>query len=86
MFEVNDQGEFGIIFIFDDHWPHIDQELHIFMIDDDKPKRWVFQACEIVRCRENRKLLAVMRSVRQPRFTIKFSKDIEFLICTRNED
>jgi len=37
-YEVNDEGESGLIFIFDDHWLHVDKELQIFMIGDDKPE------------------------------------------------
>ena len=76
LFMVNDKGEFNLTFIIDDLWPHVDEELQIFMIGDDKPKRWVFKECQLVRCPEDKKLLAVMRTVKQPRLMITLSEGI----------
>jgi len=45
LYKVNDEGESGLIFIIDDLWPHVDEELQIFKIGDDKPTRWVFKEC-----------------------------------------
>ena len=38
LYSVNDEGESGLILIIDDLWPHVDEELQIFMIGDDKPE------------------------------------------------
>jgi hypothetical protein len=41
LFMVNDKGEFGLTFIIDDLWPHVDQDLRmVYINDDDKPHDW----------------------------------------------
>ena len=82
---VNEHGELGIILILDDHWPDIDQELQmVFDWDDGKEPqdRICLHPCKLVRCPEDKKLLAVMTAVRQNSDTLLIWKTMKFLICT----